>query len=113
MLEELPNCQNAYLADSKLYDYLLNLNHPEGKGKAQFYQHIGYTSGMGEQLRADLLRMACYGLVISVVHNRQGTKYIIRGSLTAPNNKTYDLLTVWVIEQPENKPRLITAYPND
>lgn len=104
MLEELPNCQNAYLADSKLYDYLLNLNHPEGKGKAQFYQHIGYTSGMGEQLRADLLRMACYGLVISVVHNRQGTKYIIRSSLTAPNNKTYDLLTYGLLSSLKTSP---------
>lgn len=113
MLKELPNCQNAYLTDSKLYDYLLNPNHPEGKGKAQFYHHVGYTSGTGEQLRADLLRIACSGLVTSVVYNRQGTKYTVRGSLIAPNNKPYDLITIWVIEPSENMPRLITAYPND
>ncbi len=40
--EQLPNCEQAHIADAKLYRYLLNHEHPEGKGKARFYDLIGY-----------------------------------------------------------------------
>lgn len=109
----LPNCENAYIADAKIYKYLLNINHPEGKGKAQFYEQIGYTATNGEELRDSLLRLACSGIVTGELPNRIGHKYIVVGSINAPNGKTYQLLTVWAIEPPGNEPRLITAYPND
>jgi len=31
---QLPNCENAHIADAKLYNYLLNPSHPDGKSKA-------------------------------------------------------------------------------
>lgn len=113
MPNQLPNCEKSQIADAKLYNYLLNPNHPEGKSKARFYELIGYTPANGEQLRADLLTLACFGSVVNELPNRIGRKYVVVGVVNAPNGKPYHLLTVWAVEPPDNDPRLITAYPND
>lgn len=112
MNNQLPNCEKARIDDTKLYQYLLNPTHPDGKSKARFYGLIGYTLDQGEQLRADLLRLACTGSVVDESANRAGHKYVVVGSVEAPNGKTYPLITVWAVEPPDNEPRLITAYPN-
>lgn len=113
----MPNCQNARIADAKLYNYLLNPLHPDGKSKARFFELAGYTAtnrdtGAGEQLRADLLRLACSGTVTKQMPNPEGVKFVVIGSIDAPNGRTYELLTVWAVEPPDHAPRLITAYPN-
>ena len=59
METRLPDCEKARIEDAKLYRYLLNTAHPEGKGKARLYEIIGYTTRNGEQLRAALLTLAC------------------------------------------------------
>jgi hypothetical protein len=112
MEHKLPNCEKAQVDDNKLYKYLLNLTHPDGKSKARFYELIGYTLNEGESLRSELLALACSGVVVTEQPNLEGIKYTIVGSINAPNGKTYKLLTVWAVEPPEQKPRLITAYPN-
>lgn len=109
---QLPDCEKARIEDDKLYRYLLNTEHPDGKSKARFYELIGYTVGNGEQLRADLLTLACSGSVANELPNRVGRKYVVVGTVNAPNGKTYQLLTVWAVEPPDDEPRLITAYPN-
>ena len=112
METRLPDCEKARIEDAKLYRYLLNTEHPDGKGKARFYELIGYTTRNGEQLRADLLTLACSGSVTNELPNRVGSKYVVVGTVDAPNGKTYQLLTVWAVEPPDDEPRLITAYPN-
>ncbi len=113
METQLPDCEKARVEDAKLYRYLLNMEHPEGKSKARFYELIGYTAANGEQLRADLLTLACSGSVTREQPNRVGRKYVVVGSINAPNGRTYQLLTVWAVEPPDHEPRLITAYLND
>ena len=108
---KLPDCEKARVEDAKLYRYLLNHQHPDGKSKARFYELAGYTPN-GEQLRADLLTLACSGTVTKELPNPEGTKFVVVGAVDAPNGKTYNLLTVWAVEPPDNAPRLITAYPN-
>lgn len=112
MENQLPNCEQAQVADPKLYRYLLNHEHPDGKSKARFYELIGYTLDKAEQLRADLLRLACSGLAVLAQTNPQGRKCTVVGPINAPNGKTYQLLIVWAVEPPDDLPRLITAYPH-
>ncbi|GAB2564396.1 DUF6883 domain-containing protein [Spirosoma areae] len=100
----LPNCEKVRIEDPKLYKYLLNPNHPDGKSKTRFYELIGYTPDKGELLRDDLLWLAFFGLVVNDLPNRVGRKYVVVGSIDAPNSKTYPLLTVWAIEPPDNEP---------
>lgn len=112
MTAHLPDCENARIEDAKLYQYLLNLEHLDGKSKARFYEQVGYTTANGEQLRNDLLGLACLGIVQQVGKNRLGLKYVVVGPISAPNGKAYPILSVWAVEAPDHRPRLITAYPN-
>jgi hypothetical protein len=70
----LPNCDRAHVANAKLYRYLLNPEHPDGKSKAQFFALIGYTPDNGEDLRAALLVLACSGTVTKILPNAEGAK---------------------------------------
>lgn len=112
MHKKLPNCKGAIIADAKIYNYLLNPLHPEGKSKAKFYELIGYTVESADLLKSDLLTLACSGVLVDEQVNRAGRKCVVIGGLKAPNGKEYQLQTVWAIEPPDDIPRLITAYPN-
>ena len=54
----LPNAEKARVDDSKLFDYLLDLAHPEGGAKARFYASVGFTAANANELRNQFLRIA-------------------------------------------------------
>lgn len=43
MTNQLPNVEAAYVAPEKLTGYLLSKTHRNGRGKAIFFEHFGYT----------------------------------------------------------------------
>ena len=108
----LPNCTNAHIPDAKLTIYLLNHAHPQNRGKARFFKLAGYDLDNVGSLRMVLLELACVGVVANEQSNEDGVKYVVIGKITGANSKQYELKTVWVVEPPEDYPRLITAYPN-
>ena len=108
----LPNAENAFVANKKITNYLLDSSNPQNKGKSTFFANIGYSVSNIEILRADLQSIAQNGTVKEVISNNEGKKYVIVGSILAPNGRNYVLKTVWIVEFLYNCPRLITAYPN-
>jgi len=40
-----------------------------------------------------------------------GTKYIIEGEFLPPSGTKVRILTVWLIESNDDRPRFVTAYP--
>ena len=42
-----------------------------------------------------------------------GQKYEVRGVITGPQNRSVELVTVWIVLSGEEVPRFITAYPGD
>jgi hypothetical protein len=40
---KLPNVENARIDRTKIVDYLLAIDHPEGAGKATFFLRFGFT----------------------------------------------------------------------
>jgi hypothetical protein len=40
-----------------------------------------------------------------------GTKYVIDGMIETPDNIAVQVRTVWIIEEGEDRPRFVTAYP--
>ena len=38
-------------------------------------------------------------------------KYIVEGHIRTPNQAEACLMTVWIVEPEDNRPRLVTAYP--
>ncbi|MEW6112677.1 MAG: DUF6883 domain-containing protein [Thermodesulfobacteriota bacterium] len=109
----LPNGARALVERQKILDYLMNLKHPEGSGKARFFLSLGFRPREWQVLAEALLRVARDGSVTQVVESVHGSKYIVDGELYAPNGQTALLRTVWITETGTERPRLITAYPRE
>jgi len=40
-----------------------------------------------------------------------GTKYVVDGLITTPSGDQVKLRTVWIVDEGQNNPRFVTAYP--
>ena len=109
---KLPFGELAEIPIEKTTKYLLNIEHPQNKGKAYFYFKIGFDEKQAEALKDAILNIAKTGTVQNIQTNEEGVKYEVLGTLIAPNGKEYPLKTIWIIENNNQKPRLVTAYPN-
>jgi hypothetical protein len=70
----------------------------------------GYDPGAPELFERDLKEVARLGRVRSSEATDWGTKYLVVGSIQAPDGKPLDLATVWMVQGRE-VPALVTAYP--
>ena len=62
-------------------------------------------------LEQGLIKMAYSQDVKEIVPSPHGTKYVIEGILKAPGGNLIQILTVWIIDKGQDRPRFITAYP--
>lgn len=58
--DRVPGAEDAVIEDSKLLDYALSPEHSEGRGKALFFQSIGYARAEYEELRSLILEAVPY-----------------------------------------------------
>ena len=109
----LPNAEKCFVPASKVRDYLLSFEHPDGGGKASFFARLGFTRANWPLLAAALRRHANDHFVASAVQSDYGWKYIIDGPITPPQGKPVHIRTIWIVEigDPTGTPRLVTAYP--
>ena len=96
---------------SKIIEYLLDTSHPDGRGKALFFRHCGFTIKKWELLRDVLMSHGENAKIVAKVSSEYGTRYIVEGKMAAPNNKQSSIRSVWIVEEQEHGPRLVTAYP--
>ena len=92
-------------------EYLLSATHPVGRFKAAFFGTLGYDADRWEELRDALLAMAQAGDASPAKPSPYGVKYEVRATLTGPNGRSADLVTVWIVLASENHPRFVTAFP--
>ena len=111
-LMSLPNPQQALISQQKITQYLLSSTHPVGRFKAAFFQALGYRLEHWERLEADI-RKSLLHPAISVGRSAYGEKYTITSIWNCPNQKSTQVVTVWIILNGEDFPRFITAYPGD
>jgi hypothetical protein len=109
----IPNADKAYVPAEKLSDYLLDEQHPVGGSKAKFFRGVGYDAADPSVLERDLLKIVQHADAVSEKDSPFGTKYVVAGKMTAPNGTEVNVTTVWIVETPEDRPRLVTAYPGD
>jgi len=95
---------------SKIGEYLLSLGHPVGGAKARYLIARGYDPDVPEVLERDLKAVAKTGRVESTEATDWGTKYLVVGSVRAPDGTSLEVATVW-ITLGEDAPVLVTAYP--
>ena len=113
MAVKLPGANQAVVAKSKIVDYLLAVDHPEGTGKAAFFRSFGFNPEDWEALARALVRHAEVQPATAVEHSPYGTKYLIEGPLPCPDGRSPRVVAVWIIETGSQRPRLVTAYPGE
>ena len=106
----MPNGNKADLG-TKLDDYILNMAHHEGRHKARVFESVlGITPGNSGALRQALLGAAATSDAAESRGERQyGTIYGIHFSLRTAKG-TASVLSVWIIRDGEDFPRLTTCY---
>jgi hypothetical protein len=107
----LPNCENAFIASSKLEGYLLSGTHPAGQSKAKFFRPISFDETTLQALQTGLFVIARESEVTQVIPSHHGMKYIIDGPLSTPIGQVVVIRTSWIIDTGQDIPRFVTAYP--
>jgi hypothetical protein len=106
----LPNGENAEVPGGKIRGYLLSRSHPVGSAKARYFASRGYRAEASDVLERDLRMVAKAGEVRSTEDTEWGIKYVVAGSVTAPDGGLIELATVWMVGG-GGRPVLVTAYP--
>ncbi len=104
-----PNAEQAFVAEEKIRDYLLNPQHPVGGSKAVWFASIGYTRDNWQELADDLVRLAREGDFIAKP-SPFGVKYEVSGEIGCPGHRPATVRSVWIVEG-NSLPRLVTAFP--
>jgi hypothetical protein len=107
----LPQIELAFVDERKVRDYLLAVSHPSGKGKARFFNSLGFQQSQASELQNALLGHAANNDIKSVVETQFGSKYVIEGSLAAPGGQFAQIRAIWFLERGVVAPRFVTAYP--
>lgn len=110
---ELPNIHLAIVEREKITEYLLNDAHPDNGGKALFFSGLGFTRKEWPTLAQAFLRVTRENEVAISVESSHGIKYIVDGALSTPLGKSPTVRTVWIVDQGNENPRLVTAYPRE
>ena len=107
---KLPNGDRADLG-SKIEDYVLNSRHWEGRHKARVFESVlGITLTNREVLREAILSVAENSEEAEPLgNNGHGEVYVLRFPLETPRGRA-TVLTVWIIRDGEDFPRLVTCY---
>lgn len=104
--------ENAYIPESKLLDYALNIGHTKGgRDKAiAFEKALGYNKSNYKQLIEDVKSNLSKYPAVYKGKIKDGEKYEVKIELAGPNGKTATVITGWLIEVQTGRPRLTTIY---
>ncbi len=108
---KLPNAERAVIAEAKIVKYLLNKDHPRGKGKATFFTRFGFSVAQWRVLVEALLAHAAEHEVADTLNTPEATHYTLEGELKTPDERNPLIRSVWTIDKNSGIPRFITAYP--
>ncbi len=110
---KLPHADEVRVDPDKVKGYLLNLAHPEGAGKATFFQSVGFTVQEWARLADALQQLARNTPITHTKASPYGHKYILDGRLATPSRRDVQVRTIWIVEPGRPIPRFITAYPGE
>ena len=106
----LPAGKQAVVEDAKILDYVLNPEHPLGRHHAKLFEGLlGITRVNYQVLKEQLLRAAVTVQVEAGKPSPFGQKFEMRVLVRGPLG-TRPVLAVWMHEQGQASPRLITCY---
>lgn len=94
---KLLNAEQAEVPQDKITEYLLSTTHSVGKHKAAFFLNFGFTVENWEIMAQSLIKHAIEN---EVVNERE-----------SPDERNPNVQSVWFIDEGNDSPRLVTAYP--
>lgn len=109
----LPNYEKASIPDAKIFDYVLNMDHPTGRNKAIVFDKVlGYNKSNGDKLisaiREQLPQMECISR-----KGKYGVQYSGKMNLTGPSGRTASVKIAWQIDNGTDFPKLTTIYVDE
>lgn len=102
---------NWEISERKVRQYLLNIDHREGRSKAQFFLAYGFSETDWQFLACALRCHPADNPVAAEEETEYGRKLIVRCQLRTPDGRNPCIRTVWMIKS-GGQPRLVTAYPS-
>ena len=78
---KLPNASLALVERTKITEYLLNREHPDNGGKADFFIALGFRADDWETMAATLRILAMDSPVTLSMESTHGKKYIVDGAI--------------------------------
>lgn len=105
---DLKQFERIEIETNKLSDYLLNIQHPDGFSKAKFFLAHKFNE---ENLLKSLLNHLESNDSIKTIQVVFGTKYVIEAKITAPDNYTFTLRSIWMKSRINNVLKFVSAYP--
>ena len=102
---------NLIVEESKISDYLLDLEHRIGGAKARFFMGFGFDASRPVEFAECLKSHAASNPVVSVGDTGYGTKWVVEGPITCPDGRSPGIRTVWILDSGREFPRLVSAYP--
>lgn len=107
----LPNHQDALAPEEKITKYLLSFTHRDGRSKAKFFARFGFSADNWSEMASVLKRHAAEHEVSQAQATPFGTRYVVEGSLQAPDGRRPAVRSIWFVKTGAAIPRFVTAYP--
>src|SRR5688572_16633937 len=92
----IPNAESALIDRRKLSEYLLARSHPVGRGKARFFERLGFSADETDALEAALRTLVLNPAAVSQEDTGFGTTYIADGQLHGAGGAAF-VRTVWIV----------------
>lgn len=107
----MPNNDQSIVADNKITDYLLSETHEIGKHKAYFFKHFGFDISDIETFRNSLIQHSIERDIEQTKSSAYGNKYELKCEIKTPDERNPCIVSVWIVENGQEEPKLVTAYP--
>ena len=108
-LNTLPNAEHAMVQLSKLRDYVLNPQHPEGRHKARVFRSaLGLIVDDAEELQRALLQAARLHEALPAGNDQFGSRYRVDFEMVR-QSRSARIRSLWIVT-PDNIPRLTSCY---
>jgi hypothetical protein len=108
----IPNADHAIIAEEKIVQYLLNLEHVDGASKARVLAHAGFHAGNFRELEVALREQHLTLDAETGKPSPFGVKYEISASLAGPKGSVL-VKSIWMIKNDDSFPCLITLVPEN
>lgn len=108
---KLPGVERSEVGETKIVKYLLSTTHRAGKSKAAFFMDYGFTPDRWQDLKTALRQHAQENEVAYQVDTPFGTRFVVDGSLPAPDGTLLNVRAAWFIDSNSDTPRFVTAHP--